>query len=376
LDAKIDGFIGEEYMKMQDDQIRELFQQKLSGHESAVDPALWNSIQSGISGTAAGTGVAGGSVIAKLGAMKLVAAVVGIVAVCGIVVYHLVSNVPDENPTEVAVNQSPALSDEADNQDISTKIIQSEKGNSKTNESEIASKSSSEDLKQSSSSVIYDLNPLVPIKQENPIPETDLPKTPFEKTLPTLPQTPAQDSNIESFTTDFNVVGPDNMGLTKILIPTYTKASGYRWVINHDETIYEELSTSHEFSRSGEHHIRLEIENTPGSGFTEFSEKTICVCAQPEVSIEYDLFTPNGDSYSKIFDPMIESKNIVPIRLLIFEKSTNTQVFEGLNEEAKWNGKGSYGQEYPAGEYFYQFTWSDLCGKKLVDKTGFIRLER
>jgi gliding motility-associated-like protein len=161
-----------------------------------------------------------------------------------------------------------------------------------------------------------------------------------------------------------------------MLIPAYTKASQYRWIINHGEAIYNELSTTHEFSSSGEHHIRLEIEKNPGTGFTEFSEKTICVCASAEVKIEYDLFTPNGDYFSKVFDPMIHSRNIIPVRLLIFEKSSGKQIFEGLNENAKWDGTGEFGQQFPASQYFYQFSSTDLCGKKLVDKTGFIELER
>ncbi len=376
MDAKIDGFIGEEYMKMQDDQIRELFQQKLSGHESAVDPALWNSIQSGISGTASGSGVAGGSFISKLGTMKLVAAIAGIVAVGGIIVYQLVSNEPIESPQVAVVEQNQIIADPIEESIPDSNSSNSEEQNLSSAENEIVENEKIEGIIQESSKEPLTTPPSYPFQPKNTNPETTPPNIPLGDTKPFTPDNPVQDSNNEAFTTEFSVVGPNDMGLTKMLIPVYTKASGYRWVINHGETIYEDLSVSHDFIRSGEHHIRLEIEKSPDSGFTEFNEKTICVCARAEVNIEYDLFTPNGDNYSKVFDPMIDSRNIIPIRLLIIDKSSGIQVFEGLNDEAKWNGKGAFGQDYPAGQYFYQFSATDLCGKKLLDKTGFIRLER
>ncbi len=363
-------------MKMQDDQIRELFQQKLSGHESHVDPGLWNSIQSGISGTTSGAGVAGGSFIAKLGTMKLVAAIAGIVAVGGIIVYQLVSNEPIESPQVAAVEQNQITSDPIEENTSDSNLANAEDQNLSSAENDVVENENIEGIVEESSKEPLTNIPSDPFQPKKDNPETPHPDNPLEEGNPATPDKTIQDSNNEAFTTEFSVVGPNDMGLTKMLIPVYTKASGYRWVINHGETIYQDLSVSHDFIRSGEHHIRLEIQKTPDSGFTEFSEKTICVCGRAEVNIEYDLFTPNGDSYSRVFDPMIDSENIIPIRLLIFEKSSGKQVFEGLNEEAKWNGKGAYGQEYPAGQYFYQFSATDLCGKNPVDKTGFIRLER
>lgn len=360
---------------MQDDQIRELFQQKLSGHESHVDPGLWNSIQSGISGTTSGAVVAGGSFIAKLGTIKLVAAIAGIVAVGGIIVYQLVSNEPIESPQVAAVEQNQVTGDPIEKNTSDSNLANTTVQNINSAENDVVENEKIEGIVEDSSKEPLTNIPSSPFQPKSTSPEITPPNIPFEDKKPFTPNT-VQDSNNEAFTTEFNVVGPNDMGLTKMLIPVYTKASGYRWIINHEETIYEELSVSHDFIRSGEHHIRLEIQKTPDSGFTEFSEKTICVCGRAEVNIEYDLFTPNGDSFSRVFDPMIDSENIIPTRLLIFEKSSGKQVFEGLNEEAKWNGKGTYGQEYPAGEYFYQFSATDLCGKNPVDKTGFIRLER
>jgi hypothetical protein len=373
LDAKVDGHFGEEYMKMQDDQIKELFQQKLSGHESPVDPALWNSIQSGI---AAQTGTVV-SAVAKTSMIKIASIVTGIVLTGAITGYYLLSK-PNHSETVASSNTQVAEAQIHPVKPEQTPISELTQDNS----SEIQSITPIKKEQDRTVTTIPTPSPFTSIRDE----KANVPQTPGEiidnrADNPFIQkeqhkQATPQESKDEHFTTDFNVVGPANMGLNKMLIPAYTKAHQYKWTINHGEAVYNELSTTHEFLNSGEHHIRLDIEKTPGSGFTEYSEKTICVCASAEVNIDYDLFTPNGDNYSKVFDPSLSSRNIIPIRLLIIEKSSGKQVFEGTNENAKWDGTGAFGQEYPSGQYFYQFSATDLCGKNPVDKTGFIRLER
>ncbi|MDZ4751894.1 MAG: gliding motility-associated C-terminal domain-containing protein [Flavobacteriales bacterium] len=363
-------------MKMQDNKLREIFQTKLSGHESAVNSAIWETVQNAIP---QGAAVGGSTIAAKIVLWKVLAAVIGVVALSTVLIYNLSKN------NQPAIAEQPKLEKTIINEHQSqettgseTEVIPEVSNEIKTHpsmdqspfgENEADGKVenlalSSEEANLNTGNAVSAPLPLVVV--------ADL----WTSTTKNPIITPQEEYKNETISNDFSLVGPADMGLRKMLIPVFTRAHAYKWTIKEDDAFYTEMTASHEFSRTGIFHIRLEIEVAPGSGFTEYNEKEICICAGAEIIVPYDLFSPNSDGFSDIFDPLVESKNIEPLRLLIIDKMNGNQVYEGIKKQALWDGKGNNGQEMPDGIYFYFFSATDFCGHKLVEKTGTMRLQR
>ena len=142
----------------------------------------------------------------------------------------------------------------------------------------------------------------------------------------------------------------DNNGSATIFVSEGTPPFSFRWLIDPNNIIEHESSSSIEYLTPGEYVV--EIIDDMGCK----SSDTVLVKSSPEhCLIIYKAFSPNGDAIHEFWE--IENIHFYPKALVVVYDRNGKQVYRRRDyrneEEYAFGGKDQKGRLLPSGTYYY-----------------------
>ena len=346
-------------MKNTDQHIRELFKD-LAHHESEVNPALWNQIQSALPAAAATTATTTW-LAAKVWWIAAGAAVAGTITVA-----LLTAGDKEEKRTEVKTT-APAVQapfgETAPRETLQESDIQADNEGlvvgrdtfiyaSDDQENEPVNTPQDEPLK----SVVT-----APESHEDPENQGDVPE---KKLIDDMPQ-----AEPEEVTAEFNAVQVNQNQLRFFFFPQFPEEAEYRWLINGQE-ISSDMTLSYTFPEEGVYEVKLLITTDSGDLDTRSMQVQAWLASQLVLPT---IFTPNADAKNEFFDPASASRNVTIRYMAVFDPA-GKRVFESDGTRL-WDGNDAFGNPLPAGTYKAVVKATDRSGQPLA-KTGNLLLAR
>ncbi len=137
-----------------------------------------------------------------------------------------------------------------------------------------------------------------------------------------------------------------------------------------DGTTSNEENPSHTFTKYGKYTVELTV--TDADGNTQKDFKVIVVEGNSSITNIPNIFTPNSDGYNDVFT--VEGNNIESFQLNILNKLGET-VYTTESMEDGWDGRDVYGKAAPDDTYLYIIYAKGVDGK-LYEHKGTITLNR
>ena len=137
-----------------------------------------------------------------------------------------------------------------------------------------------------------------------------------------------------------------------------------------DGSSSEDTSPSHTFNDYGTYTIELVVTDENGEEKRDY--RVIEVEPNSAITVLPNVFTPNGDGINDLCT--VKGKNIEVFQMKVFNR-TGEVIFSSESIERSWDGKNKYGEEIPAGTYFYLISARGIDGK-VYEHTGPITLSR
>ena len=137
-----------------------------------------------------------------------------------------------------------------------------------------------------------------------------------------------------------------------------------------DGTSSEDASPSHTFDKYGTYTIELIVTDENGEEKADY--RVIEVEANSAITVLPNVFTPNGDGINDFCT--VKGKNLAMFQMKVFDRSGNV-IFESQSIDNSWDGKNKFGENIPAGTYFYLISARGIDGK-VYEHTGPITLSR
>ena len=360
--------------------IEDLFKSKLEGLEAPINDVMWSNISSSIGATGGSTG-AFKVLVSKLISTTGIAISTGLL--CTIATFlvmnpskqanplkketSLVSiETADETKLQVTSDDELALSNILKNTPVDSNdpLVTEEPA-----ETFIVVSSNSAKIKSSSSapsSIINTfLTPKSRIKQKE---QTAQPpklenKVPKEKEI-TIIQ-PQKDELIAT------IIASPVGGYAPLDVYFSNPATRGSVLWNFgDGTSSEDFSPSHTFNEYGTYTIELIV--TDANGEEKKDYRVIEVEPNSAITVLPNVFTPNGDGINDLCT--VKGKNIEVFQMKVFNRIGEV-IFSSESIEHSWDGKNKYGEEIPAGTYFYLISARGTDGK-VYEHTGPITLSR
>jgi PKD repeat protein len=363
-------------LKPTDENIREIFSQKLSGLESPVSPHLWNGIESQLpQPMAAGTAAGAKTLLGKL----LWTAAIAVVT-AGTILYYTSQEdkkevLPSENKNkEVTTPQNPL---------ISSGYTQTEPTPTSNSVSEIEP----ETLKTTGLSIIDPIeNPTSQYSSSTngSSAETQLSEAPVNNIAAETPPVdgaskgtsadnnsgslPAQQ---EKITSEFSSIKVPNVSMRYFFIPVCDKCGKKIWNMGDGSDEIESDSPAYTYDQEGEYAVELTILDNEGKILASTTNK-IQVFKPGEIVLP-NIFTPNGSGGNDYFDYKAKSFN-VQFELIQIWDSNSQLVFEN-NGTQLWDGADKSGNPCADGLYRVHIVGSDKLGQKL-EKNATLTIRR
>ena len=336
--------------------IAELFREKLSSHTEKVDPSVWKGVQANI-GNTIGTASAGSATL-------LTKVIIGVAAVTTIGVGTYIAF----NSTETAEVKEKLVSQ---NTEPTEKIIENEKtvdpeptvNPEPTAEVKAAEKQ--DEIKEG-------LDTDTPDAEELPVvvvPDTDPSEEYFEETTP-QPEEPKENASVPNETeketeeeeehefTPINLVVNVDIHKNQYvkLYADAPEADYIYWELGNGDTTSGEM-VEYFYDEPGEYKIRVVASN-------EYEAKTEFITINVEQSGKIlktpNTFSPNNDGTNDLLN--IESKGIVDFQITVLNDRQEV-VYESNDPDFKWDGTHyRNNQKVPAGSYFYIIVAKDAVG--------------
>ena len=306
------------------DNIKELFNQKLSGHEAPVNPELWNAISSQI-GTA---GAATSAVAIKSIILK---SVIGIsIASIAIASYIYITN-PEESIE--STNPTPSLIKKDNKLDQEEPLLLEEPKVLIKADDDVNKKTTI----KSSKVIITPKNDI--LLADDPSSATPIVANEEEVKLNNQNEITRQD-NVKP------IINNTKSDVEEQIITTGTL----------DDIIVEESEESEETTTAVDPEVvQKEDENITKSRIT-----------MPNV------FTPNGDGSNDLL--FIESESLTGFSVVVLDLN-NQVIFKSSDPNFKWDGRMLNGDMAPTGTYVYYVTAIDQLGNA-VQKHSSLRINR
>ena len=300
------------------DNIKELFNQKLSGHEVPVNPELWNAISSQIGSAGAVTSaVTIKSIILK--------SVIGIsVASIAIASYIYITN-PEESIE--STNPNPSLIKKDNKLDQEEPLL--------LEDSKILIKAEDDDV-----------NEKTPPKSSQVL---ITPKDDLSSTTPFLAnEAPVKLNNQNEITLQDNVkpiIENIKSDVEELVVTAGTP----------DDIIIEESEETPNANELANPEVQIEEENITKSRI-----------------LMPNVFTPNGDGSNDLL--FIESEALTGFSVVVLDLN-NQVIFKSSDPNFKWDGRMLNGDMAPTGTYVYYVTAIDQQGNA-VQKHSSLRINR
>ena len=368
-----------------DKNIEEIFRSTLEGHESPVDPGLWQGISQSIStGVASGSASAGTSLLGKLGLFKVAGIVLGTLGVGAIALTVLDNDEPVvSEPTEIAENVETVEEQVSTDPTVESSLAESQKGTTseieENNDAFIAAELESEiepiESVENHSDSHSSSEDTPPLADENSV-------TSNEEILPVESEAIIEDQNqaekdspaeediiYAELRPSFTIEKTRSDKLVYQFNAAVNKDTEYQWDFG-DGNYSVGRSVVHEFEVAGDYSVQLTLVRNE-----EITSRIMEVKAYMDpVLIIPDIFTPNSDFLNQNFDPMAQSENVTIEKIMIYD-SNNQLVFNGDGENYLWNGQKPDGSGCDEGTYLYAIQFIGDNGE-IINKAGTVYLKR
>lgn len=356
-----------------DNNIREIFSQKLGNIETDVPDGLWENISQNLpSGSSAGATVAAKTIISKVWIAAGIAAAVAV----GIVVWQknasenpIVAPEPSsiQNPIESINNtQIPAIAENNFENKISgnsdfVPAVQPEDGDIQNPIQR--DENTNELLLERNLNCQQEIDSSVP-KEDLPVEKTDA----AGDNKSAINQTPTNESKANELNAKFTFGTLDESSLEYKFVANYSSAQNYLWTFE-DGTQLNGQSAIKQFDQEGDQRVVLTVTSTNGA--EKSTSVLVGVYKSPEFFIP-NVFTPNNDGQNDVFDPQEKSSNLQITKVIVLDDKG--KVFESQGEKT-WDGNDLQGNPCPAGNYYFLVRATDR-NHQMMEKTGSIRLIR
>lgn len=365
-------------MKNLDNEIKNIFAEKLANHESPVSADMWNAVQAKMTAQAAVSGASAAAV--KAGVSKLWwAAALAAATVVGTLVYFAIQ--PDAKPAK-ATEQMPAPTVKTEKLDS-----QLEQNAAGTERNEIISETVKATDNTSSAGLPKETGTAVTttaeVKTNNSNTSNNIPTPPevseFEKGSANSDKSGengntqpinggGQTISQEKVTANFKAVLVSQSDLKFSFVPQADKAAKYEWNFGDGETSAEK-APAHTYTQEGNYSVELTV--TDRNGNVQSLNTQVSAMRPAELFIP-NVFTPNGDGKNDEF--VIELKNGSGILTKIIILNSTGRIFES-DGSSMWNGKLPDGELAPAGTYTY-LVRAVGNNQDTIEKSGSITLRR
>jgi hypothetical protein len=362
-------------LKPTDENIREIFSQKLSGLESPVSPHLWNGIESQLpQPMAAGTAAGAKTLLGKL----LWTAAIAVVTAGTILYYNYQEDKKEIQPSEnkeIATPQNSTINSNLPQAESLVQPSTPSTGNTAVLEVYKAPNTAAV------ATFHYETDPF-PSDGYSNTPEnvsTD-DKNEIEKKASTdITSSEGNsssggkmaESSQETITPEFSSIRVPNVPRRYFFIPVCDKCGKKIWSMGDGSDEIESDSPAYTYDQEGEYTVELSIIDNEGKTLASASNK-IQVYNPGEIVLP-NIFTPNGGGGNDYFDYKIKSSN-VQFELIQIWDSNSQLVFEN-NGTLLWDGADKFGNPCKEGLYRVRIIGSDRYGQKL-EKNSTLTIRR
>ena len=357
---------------MKDNELRDIFQNKLANHSSPVPDRVWASVQSGMAGSVATTSASSWLVMAKFWWIAAAtAAVIG-----GATLLYVRSNADIQNPSATQPNSTSDLTTQLEEPVSSSSVSISAKGsdqNKSQSQLSTASIPAPPEIRPIHFTPVCDL-----IEESSRHEEKDLSA---EKRVDDIveidkldtkhnPQEASSAEGLNYSTVKLTAVrfAPDQL---KYLFISSVDAENFEEWDFGDGQSSSEFSVSHEYETDGNYTVAMRTRDLSG----ELVETKQQVPAYHQGKLEMpNIFTPNDDGSNDTFGVMDLSKHIREVNYMVIKSKDGELVYES-NSSQPWDGISTRGAACEQGSYLYSIVATDVAGNTL-EKQGVVVLKR
>lgn len=362
---------------MEDQQLRDLFSNKLANAEAPVDPTLWAKISSApaVAGASA-TGAGASAVLAWVGVA------VAAIAITSAAVFFTADT--DANPEESTQRTEEQLIPVEKDSD-ETSISQENSAVSDPQNLEVKDKPKQAQTKRRTERIVGDdpaadtilLETVKEIPEQKPVSIDETVITEAEE-IPVAdngdhdaPEAPTSELVAdENLSANFSFFTDPYDELTIRFNPEFQEGAKYIWLFG-DGTTSEQRSPEHSYEEEGSYEVMLTVVDV--NGFTEKQNIEVDAFLPAQIVLP-NVFTPNGDGRNDYLTIGEDSRKVNIERILVYD-SNGTLVFEQLGEGPGWDGTDRSGNACERGNYRLIVVATSNAGQQF-NESQMVRLQR
>ncbi len=349
-------------MSFNDQDIKNLFQDKLANHESAVSPELWSGIQSGL-----GTGMAASSAAsAGISGLKLALLAAAVAGVTVLTVVLLPEEKAVESPAKVVEQiteevEAPAIITESEDS-VEEPIIEER-------EIPLTEKNDQAAPAEPSPAVIPAADPtkkttqaVTEQKAEAEQTESQVASTPSESSVNESPQLPIAKSAAAE--PKLIVKGDENSPMD-IIFSAEGEAIDLTWNFG-DGTSSNQKTGTHKYSEQGDYSVTATWVDVTGNSVEKSSEVQ---AYESPVLVLPNVFTPGtSPGLNDYYDiDSSASKNVEGYDIKIYNRDGEV-IFNSSESIKIWDGKDKFGNPMPEGNYMAVVEAWNTVGKRTIKR--------
>ncbi|MFN0032933.1 MAG: PKD domain-containing protein [Flavobacteriales bacterium] len=359
-------------MKNLDNNLREIFSNKLANHESHVRPELWNAVQAKLAAQVVGASSAAASA-AKFGISNLWWAAASIVGIGGSIVLGVALHSNNQEVEKPAMN-TPAMTQPLPNEHAPD-VAENEETKSTNYRHTIYTEPNAISVEEIGHQQVGD--PIVDLNIAKNGSETN----DNQNGKPLMDNTERLDELVDNATTTQQQVA-DNATQTSISFKAVTVSEkdlrfffipavegvDYAWNFG-DGNASDQMSPAHNYDEQGTYMVTLTT--TDDSGVEQTITNEVQAFKPADLFIT-NILTPNGDGKNEYFHVEVKENTAVLNRIVVM--NSNAIIFDSDGSQL-WYGNLANGEPAPAGQYTYLIRATDR-NQRLIEKTGSLTLDR
>ncbi|WP_306641287.1 gliding motility-associated C-terminal domain-containing protein [Sanyastnella coralliicola] len=358
----------------EDQHIRDLLQQKLSGAEAPVDPNIWSQLQQQLpTPGGAASGSAGGGAAGASGGFSAVAGVIATVVVGGAIALGVyfsgddtVASAPAQEEVVVAnaeTNTATEQPSEDTQRDVSEETTTVDDRSDEKPSRELKMITNTDDPVADTITVetIYSSEQETEEASETPVVADEQgaaeasDNSDASAESETTEEQAQPDANLSA---EFTVSIYDRETLTRHFEPAFRNGVQYIWFFGDGE-MSTERSPQHTYEFEDDYTVILQVVDAAGFDRTEEQQITVDL---PAKLVLANVFTPNNDGVNDILGIHPESRKVTVQQMVVYD-SNGKVVFEESGNGSGWDGNDQAGNQCPEGAYILTVVAYSDAGK-------------
>lgn len=368
----------------EDQHIRDLLQQKLSGAEAPVDPNIWSQLQQQLpTPGGAASGSAGGGAAGTSGGFSAAAGVIATVVVGGAIalgVFFSGDDTAASTPTQeeqvvVKTNSAAEQPSEDTQRDVSeeTTTVDDRSEENPSRESKMITNTDDPVVDTITVETIYSSDQETEEESETPVVADEQgadeasANSNASAESETIEEEAQPDANLSA---EFTVSVYDRETLTRHFEPAFRNGVQYIWFFGDGE-MSTERSPQHTYEFEDDYTVILQVVDAAGFDKTEEQHITVDL---PAKLVLANVFTPNNDGVNDILGIHPESRKVTVQQMVVYD-SNGKVVFEESGIGSGWDGNDQAGNQCPEGAYILTVVAYSDAGK-VFNERRIVKLRR